>query len=127
MGDQLKALATKEKDEWKTLCVSARAYLEMVLEPTVQRIMLRDAPTTYPNFSARPKQLLCGSHMAESFRRLMDNRILQSDDPTAVARMPTGAISSLALWAAGVKTAEASLRHRQDAPAQPPQGPPHPT
>src|SRR3546814_10632909 len=41
MDDQLKALATKEKDEWKALCVSARAYLEMVLEPTVQRIMLR--------------------------------------------------------------------------------------
>src|SRR3546814_1827998 len=37
MDDQLKALATKEKDEWKALCVSARAYLEMVLEPTVQR------------------------------------------------------------------------------------------
>src|SRR3546814_15913522 len=76
MDDQLKALATKEKDEWKALCVSARAHLEMVLEPTVQRIMLRDAPPTYPNFNARPNQMLLGHHIASSFRTPRDTPII---------------------------------------------------
>src|SRR3546814_7968436 len=42
MDEQLKALATKEKEERKDLCVSARAYWEMVLEPPAQPSILRD-------------------------------------------------------------------------------------
>jgi len=85
---------------WELLRVSSYRYLRLLLNPGLQRIMLRDAPNHYPNFFERPKQMHCRSTMTETLAALVPPGSIGGADPMALTMMISGAINNLAMWAA---------------------------
>ncbi|MBM1173449.1 TetR/AcrR family transcriptional regulator [Microvirga arabica] len=96
---RLQAISGTAEDAWQGFCDRCRAYLEMALEPEIQRIVLRDARAvlggTLPN-SQR--------HCIASMQRLIDNLIQQGvvaqADPRALALLIYGGLAETAFWIA---------------------------
>ena len=96
---RLKRLGPAIDDGWSVIRLSCRCYLEMVLEPGVQRILLKDAPNAYPDFETRPVRLHCLNSTREVFGDLLIDGKSDPGAASAATQMLVGAMGSLAQWA----------------------------
>lgn len=99
MDQRLQAISNAADDEWEGFRSRCRAYLEMALEPQIQRIVLRDARAVLGGASPDSQR-----HCVESMRRLIDS-LMQSGivapaDPQALASMIYGSLAEAAFWIA---------------------------
>ncbi|OHW36923.1 TetR/AcrR family transcriptional regulator [Pseudomonas sp. 06C 126] len=99
MDQRLQAISNAADDEWEGFRSRCRAYLEMALEPEIQRIVLRDARAVLGGASPDSQR-----HCVESKRRLIDS-LMQSGivapaDPQALASMIYGSLAEAAFWIA---------------------------
>ncbi|NMZ24444.1 TetR/AcrR family transcriptional regulator [Pseudomonas proteolytica] len=99
MDQRLQAISNAADDEWEGFRSRCRAYLEMALEPEIQRIVLRDARAVLGGASPDSQR-----HCVESMRRLIDS-LMQSGivapaDPQALASMIYGSLAEAAFWIA---------------------------
>lgn len=99
MDRRLQAISNAADDEWEGFRSRCRAYLEMALEPEIQRIVLRDARAVLGGASPDSQR-----HCVESMRRLIDS-LMQSGivapaDPQALASMIYGSLAEAAFWIA---------------------------
>ena len=76
-------------DEWI-------AYIEMALEPEIQRIMFRDGPAVLGDLSLRPSAQRCIEALTESLTALKADGLLIDAEPEALARLINGASSHAA-------------------------------
>ena len=96
---RLQAISDTAEDAWEGFRRRCRAYLEMALEPEIQRIVLRDARAVLGGASPDSQH-----HCVESMRRLIDKLIQQGvvdeADPQALASLIYGSLAEAAFWIA---------------------------
>lgn len=106
--DQLDAeMATRARDigaqagnDWDGLLAEGVAYIEMALEPEVQRIVLLDGPAFLGDPSQWPSQNRCLQTTRQAVERLIAQGVVRPLDPEAAARLLNGAALNAALWVA---------------------------
>lgn len=109
MAQRAKALAARAGDDWQGLLAEGVAYIEMALEPDVQRIVLLDGPAVLGDPSQWPSQNTCLQVTRETVERLRDAGVLKPVDAEAAARLVSGAALNAALWVAASPDPAATL------------------
>lgn len=100
MSERLRAIATKATDPWRGFVDESIAYIEMALEPEIQRIVMRDGPAVLGDPSTWPTQSECIRSMTESLSRLRNEGLIIDVDPESAARLLSGASLHAAQWIA---------------------------
>lgn len=90
----------KAGDDWQGLLVEGAAYIELALDPEVQRIVLLDGPAVLGDPSQWPSQSNCLQSTKLTIERLIVKDALKQVDAEAAARLINGAALNAALWVA---------------------------
>lgn len=114
MTARLKARAAKAPNAWESFVEEGIGYIEMALEPEIQRIMLRDGPAVLGDPSSWPSANGCITAMRQSLEGLLENGVIADVDCEATARMITGASCYAAQWIANADDPVA-ISHRATA------------
>jgi AcrR family transcriptional regulator len=100
MAARAKEIGSASEDAWQAMLAEGAAYIEMALDPEVQRIVLLDGPAVLGDPSKWPSQNSCLVATKRSVEQLLDKGILKPVDPEAAARLLSGAALNAALWVA---------------------------
>ncbi|MEO5758041.1 MAG: TetR/AcrR family transcriptional regulator [Mesorhizobium sp.] len=100
MFARLKVVSGRAGSLWQGFIDECTAYIEMALEPEIQRIVLLDGPAVLGDPTQWPSQNECIRSMTESLRRLSDEGTIVAADPEAMARLISGASLHAAQWIA---------------------------
>lgn len=103
MTARLKARAAKATNAWESFVEEGIGYIEMALEPEIQRIMLRDGPAVLGDPSSWPSANGCITAMRQSLEGLRESGVIADVDGEATARMITGASCYAAQWIANAE------------------------
>jgi AcrR family transcriptional regulator len=91
---------------WQGFVDECAAYIEMALEPEIQRIMFRDAPAVLGDISQWQNAPGCIATLSRSIERLKADGEIIDIDTEAAARLINGASSHMALWIANADKPE---------------------
>lgn len=94
---------------WEAFVLEGVAYVEMALEPEIQRIMLLDGPAVLGDPSRWPNQTACLRTSTLAIEQLIDAGIAKPVDAEAAARLVNGAALNAALWVAAADDPQAVL------------------
>ena len=94
---------------WAGLMAEGRAYIEMALEPEVQRIVLLDGPAVLGDPSQWPSQNRCLQATIGTLQALSADGRIKPVDIEALARLLNGVALNAALWVAASEDASATL------------------
>ena len=100
MSDRLGAIVDRADTVWGGFIEECVAYIEMALEPEIQRIMLLDGPAVLGDPSRWPGQNACIRATTRSIQLLIDEGTVRPVDAEAAARLINGAALSASLWIA---------------------------
>jgi AcrR family transcriptional regulator len=100
---------------WTGLLDESIAYLEMALEPEIQRIMLLDGPAVLGDPSRWPNQTACLRRTTEMIQALIDAGTVKPVDAEAAARLLNGAALNAALWIAAAEDPHAVFERAVEA------------
>ena len=107
MTERLNKVSASAPTRWQGFVDECAAYIEMALEPEIQRIMFRDGPAVLGDISQWQNTPGCIAALSHSLDRLKaDGEIIDIDTETA-ARLINGASSHMALWIANAEKPEA--------------------
>ncbi len=108
MDARLRAITDSAEDAWEGFCQRCRAYLEMAVEPPIQRIVLRDARAVLGGASPDAQR-----YCVDSLRQLIDNLIRQGIivpvNSHALASLIYGSLAEAAFWIAEAEEGQARL------------------
>jgi AcrR family transcriptional regulator len=107
MNERLRAVSARADNAWQGFVDECTAYIEMALEPEIQRIVMRDGPAVLGDPSQWPSQSECIRSMTASLQRLVEERVIFAVDPEAAARLLSGASLHAAQWIANSPEPEA--------------------
>ncbi len=110
MAVRLKAIASRAPDRWQAVVDEWIAFIEMALEPEIQRIMFRDGPAVLGDLSQWASSDGCVMALKESLDVLQSDGQLVEGDTEAMARLINGAASHAATWIAGADNPEITSR-----------------
>lgn len=98
----MRARAEQESaaDAWLGLLAEGEAYIEMALEPEIQRIVLKDGPAVLGDPSQWPSQNECLLRTTRTIQSLVGDGTIKPVDAEAMARLINGAALNAALWIA---------------------------
>ena len=85
---------------WDAFVEEGVAYVEMALEPEIQRIMLLDGPSVLGDPSRWPNQTACLRTTTQTIQTMIDEGVVKPVDAEAAARLVNGAALNAALWIA---------------------------
>jgi len=94
---------------WPGLLAEGAAYVEMALQPDVQRIVLLDGPSVLGDPSQWPSQNRCLQATVVTLRELAEQGLVKPVDIEAMARLLNGAALNAALWVAASADPQATL------------------
>ena len=100
MTERLKQRAAAAPTRWEGFVGEGIGYIEMALEPEIQRIVLREGPAVLGDPSSWPSASGCISAMKASLDALLAEGIIRDVDTDATARMIIGASCYAAQWIA---------------------------
>lgn len=103
MSDRLSAISSRAETPWQAFVDECVAFIEMSLEPEIQRIMLLDGPAVLGDPSQWPNQSACIRATTASLQKLIDQGTIRPVDAEATARLVNGATLSAALWIANAE------------------------
>lgn len=109
MAARLSAAQSRAESPWLGLLDEYGAYIEMALEPEIQRIMLLDGPAVLGDPSQWPSQNACLRKTTQTIRALIDEGTVRPVDAEAAARLLNGAALNAALWIAAAEDPHAVL------------------
>ena len=115
MLTRMRAAAARGQSPWEGFVDEGVAYIEMALEPEIQRIMLLDGPAVLGDPSRWPNQTACLRTTAETLQILIDDGVVAPVDAEAAARLVNGAALNAALWVAAADDPPAVLGRAVDA------------
>lgn len=115
MAARLAVVGERAETPWQGLLDEYRAYIEMALEPEIQRIVLLDGPAVLGDPSTWPSQNACLAETTRRIRALVAEGAIPPVDPEAAARLLNGASLHAALWVAASDAPEATLAKALDA------------
>ncbi len=88
-------------DLWAGFVGRCRLYLETALEPDIQRIVLKDAPTFLGPDYLQASRRACHTSLTERLSTMMATGVIRGGDAETLAHMINGALVDAALWIAG--------------------------
>lgn len=91
------------------------AYIELALEPEIQRIVLLDGPAVLGDPSRWPGQTACLRTTTETIQALVEAGTVKPVDAEAAARLINGAALNAALWVAASDDPPAVLARATEA------------
>jgi AcrR family transcriptional regulator len=97
---RMRAAGQQEQTLWAGFLAEGLAYIEMALEPEIQRIMLLDGPAVLGDPSQWPNQNACLVSTTQTIQALIDEGTVHPVDAEAAARLINGAALNAALWIA---------------------------
>lgn len=100
MASNAQEIGARAKDDWEGLLAEGTAYIEMALDPEVQRIVLLDGPAVLGDPSQWPSQSSCLQATKQIVERLIAQGDVKPVDPEAAARLLNGTALNAALWVA---------------------------
>jgi AcrR family transcriptional regulator len=106
MTDRLCAISSQAETPWQGFVDENVAYVQMALEPEIQRIMFRDGPAVLGDPSGWPNANGCIATVARSLADLQKAGIIVDVDPEAGARLINAASSRAAQWIANADDPE---------------------
>ncbi|MDB5552440.1 MAG: TetR family transcriptional regulator [Rhizobium sp.] len=107
MTERLNQVSAAAATRWQGFVDECAAYIEMALEPEIQRIMFRDGPAVLGDLSQLQNTPGCIASLSRSIDRLKaDGEMIDIDTETA-ARLINGASAHMALWIAKAEEPEA--------------------
>jgi AcrR family transcriptional regulator len=106
---RLRAAQDRAKSAWLGFLDANIAYIEMALEPEIQRIMLLDGPAVLGDPSRWPNQTACLRTTTQTIQALIDAGTVRPVDAEAAARLLNGAALNAALWIAAADDPHAVL------------------
>ncbi|MGY6564482.1 MAG: TetR/AcrR family transcriptional regulator [Halomonadaceae bacterium] len=109
MVERMLVAQARAASRWEGLLEEGVAYIEMALEPEVQRIMLLDGPAVLGDPSQWPNQNACLLRTTQTIQALIDEGTVKPVDAEAAARLINGAALNAALWIAAADEPRAVL------------------
>lgn len=109
MAGQAKAAAARCADPWEALLTEGTAYIEMALDPEVQRIVLLDGPAVLGDPSRWPSQNSCLAETRHAVADMLARGLMRPVDADVAARLLSGAALNAALWVAASEHPAAAL------------------
>lgn len=106
---RMRASRAPDQTPWEAFLNEGVAYIEMALEPEIQRIMLLDGPAVLGDPSRWPNQTACLRTTTSTVQALIDDGTLRPVDAEAAARLVNGAALNAALWVAAADEPHAVL------------------
>jgi len=100
MVARMRVVRDRAETPWLGFLAEGVAYIEMALEPEIQRIMLLDGPAVLGDPSRWPNQNACLRTTTETIRALIEAGTVAPVDAEAAARLVNGAALNAALWIA---------------------------
>ncbi|WP_421579445.1 TetR/AcrR family transcriptional regulator [Shinella sp. M31] len=100
MTVRLNRISAAAPNRWQGFVDECVAYIEMALEPEIQRIMFRDGPAVLGDVSQWPTSRGCIAALSRSIDQLKAAGTMAEIDTEAAARLINGASSHAALWIA---------------------------
>ncbi len=100
MAERLRAVRERAPTPWQGLLDEGTAYIEMAVEPEIQRIMLLDGPAVLGDPSKWPGENACLEVTMRTVRSLIELGVVHPIDVEAAGRLLNGAALSAALWVA---------------------------
>lgn len=111
MAERLTAISAAAPTPWEGFIRENVGYVEMALEPEIQRIVLRDGPAVLGDPSRWPNTDGCVATIRASVERLRTGGVVRADvDAEAVARLICGASTYAAQWIANASDPAAASR-----------------
>lgn len=97
MAARVNEVASKAPTRWQHFVDECTTYIELALEPEIQRILFRDAPAVLGDPAQWPNASACTASMTDHLTRLQEERVVVADlDPETAARLINGASSQAA-------------------------------
>lgn len=112
---RLKVVSANADTFWQGFVDECTAYLDMALEPEIQRIVLRDGPAVLGDPLQWPSQSACICSMTENLQRLRDEGTIVVVDPEATARLISGGSLCAAQWIANSDDPQATSKKAVEA------------
>ena len=109
MLERTRAASSQAETLWLGFMTEGVAYIEMALEPEIQRIMLLDGPAVLGDPSQWPNQTSCLRTTTHMIQQLINDGTVKAVDAEAAARLINGAALNAALWVAAAKDPAAVL------------------
>ncbi len=100
MTARLHKVSASAPTRWDGFVDECATYIEMAVEPEIQRIMFRDGPAVLGDISQWPSTNGCIAAIRKSLHELRQDGVIIDVDEEATARMINGASSHAALWIA---------------------------
>lgn len=110
MTTRLNRISAAAANRWEGFVAECVAYIEMALEPEIQRIMFRDGPAVLGDVSQWPTNNGCIAALSRSIEQLKADGVMAEIDTEAAARLINGASSHAALWIAKSEKPEETSR-----------------
>ena len=109
MNLRLRAVRDAAPTVWQGMLDEYTAYIEMALEPEIQRVMLLDGPAVLGDPSTWPSQNACLRTVTHTIQSLIDAGTIRPVDAEAAARLLNGASLNAAIWIAASENPAATL------------------
>lgn len=106
MTERLAEISARAPTLWQAVVDNWIAYIQMALEPEIQRIMFRDGPAVLGDISLWPDTNGCVMALKEKLAELKAQGLLVDVDPEAAARLINGASIHAATWIASSNNPE---------------------
>lgn len=97
---RLRVVQEGAETPWLGLLSESTAYIEMALEPEIQRVMLLDGPAVLGDPAKWPNQTACLRRIETTVQALVDDGTLKPVDARAATWLLNGAVLNAALWIA---------------------------
>lgn len=111
MAQRLKLIAAAAPTPWEGFVLENIGYVEMALEPEIQRIMLRDGPAVLGDPSRWPSADGCIAAIRANLEQLQADGVVRADvDANVAARLISGASTDAAMWIANASDAASASR-----------------
>ncbi len=112
MAERLTGISAAAATRWNGFVEENIGYVEMALEPEIQRILLRDGPAVLGDPSSWPSANGCIAAIRANLEQLQLDGVVRNDiDAGGGARLISGASTVAALWIANAED-PASISHQ---------------
>lgn len=115
MASRAREAGAATGNDWEGLLAEGAAYIEMALDPELQRIVLLDGPAFLGDPSQWPSQNACLEATKQTVAKLISEGIMKPVDVEAAARLLNGAALNAALWVAASEDPPSVLPKAMDA------------
>lgn len=114
MTARLTAIVEKANTTWDGFIDESIAYIQMAIEPEIQRIVFLDGPAVLGDPSRWPSQNSCIKSTQRSIEKLIEEKTIQPVDAPATARLIMGALLGASLWIATADDPHSASRKAVD-------------